>query len=108
MTNQKKPIRKSIRLKEYDYSLPGYYFVTVCTNNRKCLFGEITKQGMDLNDAGRTIEKWFKEIDKKYSCVEIYEFCVIPNHFHGILQIVGADLRVCPYKGIISNRLSRI
>lgn len=90
------PKRKSIRLKGYDYSTPGYYFVTICTNERKCLFGEITDQGMMLNDAGKMIEKWFKEIPNKYAKVFCDAFVVMPNHFHGIIQIVGVDLRVRP------------
>jgi putative transposase len=52
MSAQKRPVRKLIRLKEYDYSTPGYYFVTICTNKRKCLFGEISDHRMELNDAG--------------------------------------------------------
>ena len=96
MDNQQYPKRKSIRLKEYDYSTPGYYFITICTKDKKCLFGEITDQGMKLNDAGRMVEKWFKEISKKYDRVICDEYVVMPNHFHGIIQIVGADLCVRP------------
>ncbi len=78
--------RRSIRLKGYDYSQPGLYFITICTQNREHLFGKITDGEIVLNDAGKMIEK-------------------MPNHFHGIIQIttndvviVGADLRVCPDK----------
>ena len=85
MDIQQKPKRKSIRLKEYDYSTPGYYFVTICTKDRKCLFGEIIEQGMMLNDAGQMVEKWFREIDNKYAYVKYYEYVVMPNHFHGIM-----------------------
>jgi REP element-mobilizing transposase RayT len=91
-----KPRRKSIRLKEYDYSTPGYYFVTICIHDRRCLFGEISDKGMVMNDAGRMVERWFREIDNKYLYVEIDEYTVMPNHFHGIIQIVGADLCVRP------------
>lgn len=60
------------------------------------MFGKITDQGMELNDAGKMIEKWFKEIIKKYNHVKYDEYVVMPNHFHGIIQIVGADLCVRP------------
>jgi REP element-mobilizing transposase RayT len=56
MNKENEPNRKSIRLKGYDYSTPGYYFVTVCTNDRRCLFGEIIDEVMMLNDAGRMVE----------------------------------------------------
>jgi putative transposase len=96
MSAQKRPVRKLIRLKEYDYSTPGYYFVTICTNKRKCLFGEISDHRMELNDAVYMVAKWFAEINKKYSDVKHDEYVVMPKHFHGIIQIVVADLCVRP------------
>ncbi len=88
--------RHSIRLKGYDYSQTGAYFVTICTQNRECLFGEILNVEMVLNNAGRMIEKWWLELNRKFLTVETEEYVVMPNHFHGIIVIVGADLRVCP------------
>jgi REP element-mobilizing transposase RayT len=89
--------RHSIRLKGYDYSKAGAYFVTICTKNRECLFGEIVKEGMVLNDAGRMVEKWWLEVPKKFSLVETDEHVIMPNHFHGIIIIsVGATLRGRP------------
>jgi REP element-mobilizing transposase RayT len=93
--------RRSIRLKGYDYSQAGAYFVTICTQNRLHLFGEITNDEIVLNEAGMMVEKWWNELKNKYPDIELDEFVVMPNHFHGILQIfdtntVGADLRVCP------------
>jgi len=94
--------RRSIRLKGYDYSQAGAYFVTICTQNRLHLFGEITNDEMVLNDAGMMVVKWWNELENKYPDIELDEFAVMPNHFHGIIQIfdtntVGADLRVCPF-----------
>lgn len=93
--------RRSIRLKGYDYSQAGLYFITLCTQNSLHLFGEIASDEMVLNNAGIMIEKWWKELKNKFPNIELDEFVVMPNHFHGILQIinthtVGADLRVCP------------
>jgi len=91
--------RRSIRLKGYDYSQRGYYFVTVCTKRRWCLFGEIEKDRTILNDAGKMIGRWWNELKNKYANIEIDEYVVMPNHCHGIINIVGsvgADQRVCP------------
>jgi len=85
--------RRSIRLKEYDYSQPGAYFVTVCTHNRECLFGHIQENVMVMNDAGRMIEKWWQELPRKYPIVDMDAYTVMPNHFHGIVSIVGAVSR---------------
>ncbi len=83
--------RRSIRLKGYDYSQPGAYFVTICTQNRECLFGEIRDGEMFLNDAGMMIEKWWLELNKKYPTVETDEYVVMPNHFHGIVVITSRE-----------------
>jgi REP element-mobilizing transposase RayT len=88
--------RHSIRLRGYDYSQEGAYFITICTQNRECLFGEIRDCEMILNDAGKMIEKWWAKIVKKFPSVETDEYVVMPNHFHGIVVIVGADPRVRP------------
>ena len=60
--NPEKHKRKSIRLKGYDYSQAGLYFITICVKNRACLFGNIENGKMILNDAGKIIEKWYYEL----------------------------------------------
>lgn len=95
--------RRSIRLKEYDYSQAGMYFITLCIQDSLHLFGKISNDEMVLNDSGMMIEKWWNELENKFPNIELDEFVVMPNHFHGIIQItntdpVGADLRVCPDK----------
>ena len=60
------PTRQSIRLKEYDYSSAGAYFLTMCTQNRKYLFGDIIDGKMVLNNVGLMIEKWCNELENKY------------------------------------------
>ena len=90
--------RRSIRLKGYDYSLPGAYFITICTQNRVCLLGEIRNGQMSLRDAGYMITKWFHELENKFPDIKCDEFICMPNHVHFILINVGADLRVCPNK----------
>jgi REP element-mobilizing transposase RayT len=83
--------RRSIRLKNYDYSQAGMYFVTICVNHRLPLFGQIVTGKMVLNDAGKMIEKWwFELLTKFWGRIDLHEFVVMPNHFHGIIEIVGA------------------
>ena len=91
--------RRSIRLADYDYASEGAYFVTICTQKRENLFGAIVDSEMRLNEAGRMVEKWWHELPEKFPQIEIDEHIVMPNHFHGIVVIVGADLCVCPDEG---------
>src|SRR5262245_31313828 len=94
--------RRSIRLRGYDYSQSGGYFVTVVTQDRTCLFGEIVNETIRLNEAGHMVERWWFELKHRFPTVETDEFVVMPNHFHGIVVIgVGADLRVGPHPEVI-------
>ncbi|MDZ4245967.1 MAG: transposase [Dehalococcoidia bacterium] len=87
--------RRSIRLKNYDYSQPGAYFVTICSQNRRCLFGENKNAEIILNDAGRMITNIWHQIPAYYPGTDSGEFVVMPNHIHGII-FVGAGPRACP------------
>ena len=80
--------RKSIRLKGYDYSQSGFYFITLCINNREHLFGEIINNEMILNDAGINAVKFWNEIPQHFTHVRLHEFIIMPNHLHGIIEIV--------------------
>ena len=91
-----KKARRSIRLKEYDYSQSGAYFITICTLNRARLFGEINHGEMVLNEAGKMITKWYYELKNKFPDIQCDQFICMPNHIHFIVINVGADLRVCP------------
>ncbi len=88
--------RRSIRLKGYDYSRAGAYFVTICTQGREYIFGEIADGEMRLNGAGVMVGRWWNELNNKFPTIETDVSIVMPNHFHGIVIIVGADLRVRP------------
>jgi len=83
--------RRSIRLKDYDYSQTGIYFITICTQNRECLFGEIANEKMQLNDAGKMIEKWYFELTNKFSDIQCVEHIVMPNHFHFIIHKIDQN-----------------
>jgi REP element-mobilizing transposase RayT len=85
--------RRSIRLPGYDYSQPGEYFITICTYERQCSFGEIIGGEMKLNSLGQIVyAEWFKTAQLR-PYVELYleEFVVMPNHIHGILHINESD-----------------
>lgn len=88
--------RKSIRLKNYDYSQAGLYFVTVCIENRHCLFGHIANDSMILNDAGNMIASQWNELNNRFPSIVLHEYVVMPNHFHGIIEFVGAIPCGCP------------
>ena len=85
--NPEKHHRKSIRLKNYDYSKPGIYFVTICTKNREFLFGEIVNGVIVLNDAGKIAQQCWLEIPEHFPCVSLDKFVIMPNHIHGIIII---------------------
>jgi len=79
--------RRSIRLRGYDYTQAAAYFVTICAQNRECLFGEIVDGTMRLSDAGRMVQdEWFRTSVVR-SHVELDVFVVMPNHIHGIVCI---------------------
>jgi REP element-mobilizing transposase RayT len=80
--------RRSVRLKGYDYAGSGAYFVTICTQNHECLFGEIRDGRMILNDAGRMVQSLWDELPRHFPNVELDTFVVMPNHVHGIIWII--------------------
>jgi len=92
--------RRSIRLRGYDYSVAGVYFVTVCTQERECLFGEIVAGEMQMNDAGRMVESVWNDLPDRYPGVAVDVYVVMPNHSHGIVVLVnepvGAGPRASP------------
>lgn len=93
------PKRKQLRLKGYDYSQNGYYFVTICTESKGNVLGEIKDNQMALNDAGDMVSKWWVELKHKFPTTVLWEYVVMPNHIHGIIEIkniVGAGLCACP------------
>jgi putative transposase len=91
--------RRSIRLKDFDYSSAGTYFVTICTNIRgQSTFGEITAQGMQCNAAGQMVLEVWDSLPERFPIV-LDEFVVMPDHVHGIIilqDLVGAGLATMP------------
>jgi len=77
--------RKSNRLSDFDYSESGWYFVTMCTRSKQEYFGEIKNEKMILNELGVIIERQWQWLAMQYDYVRLDEFCVMPDHFHGII-----------------------
>jgi Transposase IS200 like. len=104
--------RRSIRLRGYDYSKPGYYFVTVCIHDRKQnLFGDIpvgagSKAALIFpNDYATIVENTWHDLPNHVNQIELDEFIIMPNHFHGIIRICDhcsrrAGLEPAPTKGM--------
>ena len=69
------------------YSSAGAYFVTVCTHERECLFGDIEDQDMILSQIGKIVESCWQEVPQHFQHVDLDYFVVMPNHLHGILMI---------------------
>jgi putative transposase len=79
--------RRSVRLKGYDYSQEGLYFVTICTQNRECLFGDIANGKMQLNPMGEIAHAEWIKTEQMRPNIQLHESIVMPNHIHGIIQI---------------------
>ena len=87
------PSRKRIRLPEYDYSSPGAYFVTVCTHDRRCILSGISvgeglaPPGNHLTAIGRVVDAQIRELPRRYPCVRVENYVIMPNHIHLLVSI---------------------
>jgi REP element-mobilizing transposase RayT len=96
MTNQqnhtqyKTGYHRSIRLQGYAYSQPGAYFVTICTYGKVCMFGQIEKGQMQLNEFGGIVWHIWQSLPARYPQINLGPAVVMPNHFHGVIEIVDS------------------
>jgi putative transposase len=88
--------RHSIRLPGYDYSRPGYYFVTLCTHEKGCLFGDFENNDIVLNETGMLVKRKWHELPVHFSGIELDKMIVMPNHLHGIIVISDCRGGVVP------------
>ena len=96
---------KIYRYKEYDYSSDGFYFITICTGKRKMFLGKFEGEDLILSKLGKIADVCWKEIPAHFENVIIDHYVVMPNHFHGIVQIKNKNRAVpCSYDDNISRR----
>ncbi|MCU0372121.1 MAG: transposase [Ignavibacteria bacterium] len=84
-------INKKQRSPAIDYSFPGLYFVTICTKNKTHLFGKIKSGEMILNELGRIAQNVWNELINHFEDIKLYDFIVMPNHIHGIINILNTE-----------------
>ena len=84
--------RHSVRLKDYDYSQTGAYFVTICVQNKECLFGDVVDGEMHVNDAGEMVMRTWQDLPTHYGNIALDEFVIMPNHVHGIIVLCSGDV----------------
>ena len=87
MYSSEKHNRRSIRLPLYNYSKPGFYFITLCTWKKECLFGTVHNNNMSLNVYGEAAPDLWSSLPNRFEHVVLDEYVVMPNHIHGILEI---------------------
>jgi len=98
--------RRSIRLKGYNYSQPGAYFITLCTYQRQCWFGEIRQAQMHLNQIGKIVEQeWLKSAQMRPN-IKLDEWIIMPNHLHVIVWIVQSGLEIKSEDRLSNTELS--
>ena len=97
--------RKNLRLKDYDYSMSGFYFVTICINQRICLLSEIIDNKVVLSDVGMMVERNYLGLEKRFTNIRCDRYVIMPNHVHCIFEIKNCDAAV----GVVpcANPISR-
>jgi REP element-mobilizing transposase RayT len=104
--NAPKYRRGSIRIKGYDYSGDAGYFITICAYEKINTFGEIVNSGMVLNELGKMVrDEWLKTGDLRKN-VELDEFVIMPDHFHGIIHLCRGTARRAPTSERFGNPVS--
>ena len=91
------PKRKSCRIPGYDYSQNGAYFITICTHQKKCLFGDISGENVGADSiSARMVRRVFAEVIDRYATVSCIYSVVMPNHFHALIVVERADIESAP------------
>ena len=91
MSTESVPFRKRVRAEGFDYAQPGWYFVTICTQDRQCLLGSISSGVVDLSPAGRMVYDELQHLPERFISVGLDAFVVMPNHVHGIIILKPDD-----------------
>ena len=93
LNDLKKYDRKSNRLKGFDYSSAGMYFITICTQNRQCIFEEIANEVFIINEIGKMIEQHWLQIQDDFCNIKLDSYIIMPNHLHGLIIIEDDTVR---------------
>ena len=88
------PERKTLRLRNYDYSQDGFCFITICVKNRRCVLGHIRNSKAWLSGIGRIVRDCYRAIPDHFRGVRLDEFVIMPNHLHGILVVENKNVPV--------------
>ena len=104
MYDPEKHHRRSVRLRGYDYSQPGEYFVTLCAEDMKALFGRVVNGRMELNAFGEIADQEWRQSSAIRHELELDEWVVMPNHLHGIVRIVGPARSIVGAQGLVPLR----
>jgi len=99
--------RKHIRLRNFDYSSQAWYFITICTKNRRHTLGAIENGQMHLSPIGKQAYLYWNEIPKHFPHIELGEFIIMPNHIHGIIGIVNKTNSKVRTRHVVSQRESQ-
>ena len=83
--------RRSIRLPGFDYSAGGTFFITICAEDRRCLFGAVIDGEMHLNDAGRVVDASWRALPSLHPSISTDVLQIMPNHLHGVLRLTACD-----------------
>ncbi len=100
--------RHSLRLKNFDYSQAGMYFITIFSQGKLCLFGQVINNKMELNEAGEMLVEEWSLLSERFTGVVLHDFVVMPNHFHAILEFIEVHHSlgeiVGAFKSLSSNK----
>ena len=111
---ENRPVRKRNRLENYDYSQPGYYYVTVCTEGRKPILAQVTKSDearaaeVILQRAGLLTDEAIQAIPSVYSGVTVEKYVIMPNHFHMLLAFAETEQNLPSLSTIIQQTKRRV
>lgn len=106
--------RQSIRLKGFDYSQDGRYFITICTHNHQALFGEIILGEMKTNQIGSIVKEHWFQLPNRFNSIQMDAFVVMPNHIHGIISIMESlpdqtiGKIIGAYKSLAANEFMKL
>ena len=106
--NRYKHHRHSIRLNGYDYSRPGLYFITICVRNRECILSEINMQAVILTNFGKILEKFWLQLPQHFNNVQLDTYVIMPNHLHGIINIIFDKKGVNPVAAIPAGAIHEL